>query len=349
MVDVLIQCQGFDASDDFTGDDDLAHQQIMDCNSLLLELENETTTAHNIIRDNYKARFPELASLVPQPLDYASVVKKINDTQDLTTVDLADVLPPRTNLAVSVAASLTNNQPLPGEVLETTIAACDRLIALDSAKEKLLQFLETRMGYVAPNLSAVVGSPVAAKLVGAAGGLAALANMPACNVQLLGARRNNLEGFSAATTQTRLGYLEQTEIVRIPPPCYTTRACRVLASKSALAARLDLSGGDPSGNTGRELREEINRKIEKWQVLPRGKRSQALPVPSSETKRRRGGRRLRKMKERYALTEMRKLANRMQFGVPEESSLGDGLGFGYGMLGQDGCGRLRLSVAQSKF
>lgn len=43
-----------------------------------------------------------------------------------------------------------------------------------------------------------------------------------------------------------------------------------------------------------------------------------------------------------------KLANRMQFGVPEKSSLGDGLGKGYGLLGQAGSGKLRLSVGQSK-
>ncbi|KAJ4831993.1 U4/U6-U5 snRNP complex subunit prp31 [Turnera subulata] len=346
MVYVLLQCQGFETSD-FTGDIDGEYQQIMDCNSLLLEVEDETITTHNMIRDRYQTRFPELSSLVPQPLDYASVVKRINNTEDLAGVDLTDILPPRTILAVSVAASLTNSRPLPEEVLETTIAACVCLIALDSAKEKLLQFLESKMGQISPNLSAVVGSPVAAKLIGAAGGLEALANMPACNVQLLGARRNNLEGFSSATTQNRVGYLEQTKIVQITPPCYTNRACRVLASKSTLAARLDFSGGDPSGNTGRKLREEIRSKIDKWQVLPPAKRIQALPVPRFETKRRRGGRRLRKMKERYAVTEMRKLAYRMQFGVPEETSLGDGLGFGYGMLGQAGCGKLRVTVAQS--
>ncbi|CAL9136320.1 unnamed protein product [Musa textilis] len=70
------------------------------------------------------------------------------------------------------------------------------------------------------------------------------------------------------------------------------------------------------------------------------------------------------MKERYAITEMRKLANRMQFGVPEESSLGDlttslfyyvfidlllcnGLGEGYGMLSQAGSGKLCVSIGQS--
>ncbi|GAB2298205.1 hypothetical protein Dimus_032275 [Dionaea muscipula] len=40
--------------------------------------------------------------------------------------------------------------------------------------------------------------------------------------------------------------------------------------------------------------------------------------------------------------------NRRQFGVPEESSLGDGLGEGYGMLGQAGSGKLRISAGRSK-
>jgi hypothetical protein len=37
---------------------------------------------------------------------------------------------------------------------------------------------------IAPNLSAAVGSEVAARLMGVAGGLLALSRMPACNVQV---------------------------------------------------------------------------------------------------------------------------------------------------------------------
>ena len=51
---------------------------------------------------------------------------------------------------------------------------------------------------------------------------------------------------------------------------------------------------------------------------------------------------------RYAMTDMRKLANRMQFGVTEESSLGDGIGEGFGMLGQAGSGKLRMAQGSSK-
>ena len=40
------------------------------------------------------------------------------------------------------------------------------------------------MNKVAPNLSALVGTEIAAKLMGVAGGLLALSRMPSCNVQV---------------------------------------------------------------------------------------------------------------------------------------------------------------------
>ena len=66
--------------------------------------------------------------------------------------------------------------------------------------------------------------------------------------------------------------------------------------------------------TLRFLREEIEKKIEKFQEPPPVKAAKALPAPLEAPKKRRGGRRVRKMKERYAVTELRKQANRMNFG-----------------------------------
>lgn len=42
------------------------------------------------------------------------------------------------------------------------------------------------MSALAPNLSVIVGTTTAAKLLGVAGGLSALARMPACNVHVSG-------------------------------------------------------------------------------------------------------------------------------------------------------------------
>lgn len=263
-------------------------------------------------------------------------------------MNLEGLLPSAMIMVVSITASTTSGKPITEEVLEKTIDACDCALALDSSKKKVLDFVERRMGYIAPNMSAIVGSAVAAKLMGTAGGLSALAKMPACNVQLLGAKKNNLAGFSTATLHFRIGHIEQTDIFQSTPPSLRMHTCKLLAGKLTLAARVDSIRGDSTGQKGRAFCDEIRKKIEKLQESTPPKQPKALQISNIEHKKMRGGHRLRKMKERYAISNMRKMANRMKFGVPEESYLGDGLGEGYGMLGQAGNGRLRLSGGQSK-
>ena len=58
------------------------------------------------------------------------------------------------------------------------------------------------------------------------------------------------------------------------------------------------------------LQADMKKKVEKWQEPAPAKQHKVLPVPDMEPKKRRGGRRFRKMKERYGLTDMRKAANR---------------------------------------
>ena len=45
-------------------------------------------------------------------------------------------------------------------------------------------YVSSRMNMLAPNLSAIVGTTTAAKLLGVAGGLGGIAKMPACNVHV---------------------------------------------------------------------------------------------------------------------------------------------------------------------
>ena len=50
----------------------------------------------------------------------------------------------------------------------------------------------------------------------------------------------------------------------------------------------------------------MQKKIEKWQEPPPAKQVRVLPAPDAEIKKRRGGRRARKYKERYGLTDTKK-------------------------------------------
>ena len=204
--------------------DEGAYQLIVDCNALSVEIENEIQVVHNFIRDRYRAKFPELESLVMHPIDYARVVKVIGNEMDMTRVELESVLPNATIMVVSVTGSTTNGQPLSAEDLEATVRACDVQLQLDADKRKLVALVEARMDRTAPNLSAVLGPEVASKLMSVAGGLVALSKMPANNVQVLGQKRKAAAGMSSATAvksgDLHVGFINQCDIIqrKTPPP-----------------------------------------------------------------------------------------------------------------------------------
>eukprot|EP00889_Picochlorum_renovo_P007547 jgi/Picre1/34577/NNA_002045.t1 len=50
---------------------------LVECNKLVVEIDNDIVNVYNYIRDRYRSKFPELESLVQAPLDYAAVVKRL--------------------------------------------------------------------------------------------------------------------------------------------------------------------------------------------------------------------------------------------------------------------------------
>ncbi len=87
-------------------------------------------------------------------------------------------------MVVTVTASTTSGQPLLPDALQKVLSACEAALALDRDKEDILKLVQMKMHTIAPNLSAAVGTEIAAKLMGVAGGLLNLSKMPACNVQV---------------------------------------------------------------------------------------------------------------------------------------------------------------------
>lgn len=72
--------------------------------------------------------------------------------------------------------------------------ACDMAIDLNDYKAKLFDYVESRMTFIAPNLSMIVGATTAARILGVAGGLTRLSKIPACNIILLGSQKKTLAG-----------------------------------------------------------------------------------------------------------------------------------------------------------
>jgi len=65
---------GADASEATDEDNDAEYSLIVNCNEMVIECDNEIEAIAKTIKDEYSIRFPELDSLIPNPLDYARVV-----------------------------------------------------------------------------------------------------------------------------------------------------------------------------------------------------------------------------------------------------------------------------------
>lgn len=186
---------------------DPEYQLIVEANNLAVEIDNEINIIHKFTRDNYQKRFPELESLVPGALDYVSTVKELGNTLEKAKNNetLQQFLTPATIMVVSVTASTTQGQLLSQEELATIFEACDMALELNDFKLEIYAYVESRMSFVAPNLSQIVGASVAAKLMGVAGGLTNLSKMPACNVLVLGSQKRTLSGFSSTAVMPHTG------------------------------------------------------------------------------------------------------------------------------------------------
>ncbi|KAI5638537.1 snoRNA binding domain, fibrillarin domain-containing protein [Phthorimaea operculella] len=372
---------------DVTGlmETDPEYQLIVEANNIAVEVDGEIAIIHRFVRDKYQKRFPELDSLIVTPLEYIRTVKELGNDLDKCKNNeiLQSFLTQATIMIVSVTASTTQGKVLTEKELDEIIEACDMAAELNNFKSRIYEYVESRMTFIAPNITAIVGASTAAKILGVAGGLTKLSRMPACNVLTIGQQKKTLSGFSQAAALPHTGFIYFSQIVQDTPPELRYKAAKLVSTKLTLAARVDACHDSTDGHIGRTLREGIEKKLDKLQKLTLAARVDAchdstdghigrtlregiekkldklqepppvkfvkpLPKPIEQSRKKRGGKRVRKMKERYAMTEFRKNANRMNFADIEDDAYQEDLGYTRGTIGKSSTGRVRLPQIDEK-
>ncbi|KAL8883387.1 MAG: hypothetical protein Q9215_008253, partial [Flavoplaca cf. flavocitrina] len=337
-------------------EDNPEYHLLTQANTLSTSIDNEIILVHKFIRDHYSTRFPELETLVTNPLDYAKTVAIIGNgpmdsikeitqkTDNLVGAPLRSILDGPTLMVVTVEATTTRGQNLPANELKTIHRACEMTLSLDRAKHQLTTYVQSRMNLFAPNLTALIGSLTAAQLLNFSGGLTGLAKTPACNLPPLGSKNNKAQtGFATNVGVRHQGFLYHSPIISGIPPDLKKQAMRIVSAKLVLAARVDRTHESPSGSIGQDLKQACLERLDKLTEPPPNKGPRALPAPDDKPSRKRGGRRARKAKEQTAMTDLRNAQNRMAFGK-EEKEVGYGTGEGtkgLGMIGQTNEGRIR--------
>ena len=112
---------------------------------------------------------------------------------------------------------------------------------------------------MAPNLSALAGPVLAARLISLAGGLEDLAKLPSGTVQLLGAEDALFAHLRGQAPSPKHGVIYTHEYVHGTDPEHRGSAARALAGKLTIAARIDHYSGERRPDLDVELEERIAR------------------------------------------------------------------------------------------
>lgn len=135
---------------------------------------------------------------------------------------------------------------------------------IQRTQREIARQLEAALPKTAPNLCALLGPKLAARMIAQAGGLDRLARMPASTVQVLGAERAFFEHLRGRAPPPRHGLIFLHPSLHSAPRAQRGRMARALAGKLAIAARMDRAGAPVRD----ELRQGFERRVDAIRASP---------------------------------------------------------------------------------
>lgn len=317
-------------------DQDEGYELLAEANSFAVGITDYIASLLKSLRDVYGKRFPELETLVPDPLQYTMCAAVIGNgpmdkvkelaksTDNMMNERLDQKLTRPMLLSVTVEANDTRGHPLGQRSLAQHNTYCSQIFKLNSAKKTIGAFVESRMRLFCPNLTNLLGPQTAAQLVVARGGLSKLCETPSSNIGSIGTARFDASGMATNVGTSSRGYLYHSYLVQSCRPEDRVKAMRIVSGKLLLAARVDLARQSQQGQAGQDYRDFCEKALDRLSEPPPSAKSRALPAPKEQQAKKRGGRRMRHLKEQTAMTEMRAAQNRVSFGEGEDLDVGVG-------------------------
>ena len=177
----------------------------------------------------------------------------------------------RAATAATEGTSRTGLAPADPGLVEARRRLGELYVAVAEARRALEDAIAASSPVRTPNLAALLGPELAAKIVAQAGGLERLARLPSSTVQVLGAERAFFEHLRGRAPPPRHGVLFLHPAIQSASRAERGKLARALAGKVAIAARLDHAGAaiDPALAKAFEARRgEVRAQREKLRRAP---------------------------------------------------------------------------------
>jgi nucleolar protein 56 len=195
------------------------------------------------LREWYGLHFPELDNIIDSINGYAQIVTK-GKRDKLSKKVFEDAGFPESKVEM---LTLVTDKSRGGDISEVNLeivqTLAKQILELLELRKKLEEHVEAEMRNVAPNLSAILGTAVGARILARAGSIKNLAIMPASTIQVLGAEKALFRSLKTGSQPPKHGLLFQHALVHAAPRWQRGKIARAVAGKAAIASRVDYHGG----------------------------------------------------------------------------------------------------------
>ncbi|KAK9804044.1 hypothetical protein WJX73_007724 [Symbiochloris irregularis] len=233
--------------------------------ALLDTLDRDINTFVMRVREWYSWHFPELVKVVPDNYQYARLTLLIQDKSSLSGGPLpgmVDVLGDEEKAQEVVDAAKTSmGQDISPLDLVNIATFAKRVIALAEYRVKLQTYLHDKMHAIAPNLSALIGEVVGARLISHAGSLTNLAKCPASTVQILGAEKALFRALKTRGNTPKYGLIYHSTFIGRAKQRNKGRISRYLANKCSIASRIDCFREAQTSAFGESMRNQVEERL----------------------------------------------------------------------------------------
>jgi nucleolar protein 56 len=226
-------------------------------------------------REWYGLHFPELDRLMDKHETYSRLVTNLRKRGKFTEEALAKEGVPTTKAKrIAEAPRASMGADIEDTDLNQMQMMSKKTLALYDLRNSLETYVDSTMNEIAPNVRALAGPLLGARLIALAGSLRNLAKMPASTIQVLGAEKALFRALKTGARPPKHGIIFQHTLIHEAKSWQRGKVARALAGKLAIAARTDAYSSKYAGDV---LKRDLDRRIEeiheKYERPPPKKRS----------------------------------------------------------------------------
>ena len=220
---------------------------IIQCISTIEEIDKVVNTLVKRLREWYSYYLPELSENVYDHEKFTAFVLEKSRAEVLNMLNISEL--------ESMGRNLNDDD------LKPILDLAKQVKALYGLRKSQVDYLDNIMSRFCPNITAITGSMIGAKLIAKSGGLERLSSFPASTIQLLGAEKALFRHMRTGAKTPKHGLIIQHPLLLKAKQKEKGKVARALADKICIAAKVDYFKGEFIGD---KLKEQLQTKFGKY-------------------------------------------------------------------------------------